>query len=193
MPPVKLLWVLPAGILLAGLLLGIGLQAEASGGSLEVVSQDASVDFSEGVTFSVEVEGDADVVEVKLSFRNAHGGPWSYVYLEAEPSPRVQASYLLDTGGAIYVPPQGSIEYFYTVRDAEDNVTKTLPRTLFYTDTRFRWESITVGPLILLYHDLPRSRVEAIKQELEDSIARVEDILEHLAHAVRECSVHSGW
>ena len=177
MPPVKLLWVLPAGILLAGLFLGIGLQAEASGGSLEVVSQDASVDFSEGVTFSVEVEGDADVVEVKLSFRNANGGPWSYVYLEAEPSPRVQASYLLDTGGTIYVPPQGSIEYFYTVRDAEDNVTKTLPRTLFYTDTRFRWESITVGPLILLYHDLPRSRVEAIQQELEDSIARVEDIL----------------
>ena len=146
MLPVKLLWFLLASFLLAGLFLGIGLQAEASGGSLEVVSQDASVGFSEGVTFSVEVEGDADVVEVKLSFRNANGGPWSYVYLEAEPSPRVQASYLLDTGGAIYVPPQGSIEYFYTVRDAEDNVTKTLP-----SSTRTPVSGGSPSPLDLLF------------------------------------------
>ena len=67
-----------------------------------------------------KVEGDADVVEVKLNFRNANGGPWSYVYLDVEPSPSVQASYLLDTGGPIYVPPEGTIEYFYTIRDAEE-------------------------------------------------------------------------
>ena len=177
LPSVKLFRFLPALVLLAGLFLGIGLSAEASGGSLEVVSQDARVGFSEGVTFSVEVEGDADVVEVKLNFRNANGGPWSYVYLDVEPSPSVQASYLLDTGGPIYVPPEGTIEYFYTIRDAENNVTRTPRQTLHYTDSRFNWESITVGPLILLYHDLPRRRVEAVQRELEDSLARVEDLL----------------
>ena len=66
-----------AATLLVGLFLGGSLTAAASGESLEVVSQDTQVRFSEGVTFSVAVEGDVDIVEVKLSYRNANGCPWS--------------------------------------------------------------------------------------------------------------------
>ncbi|MCZ6867735.1 MAG: peptidase MA family metallohydrolase [Chloroflexi bacterium] len=167
-----------AATLLVGLFLGGSLTAAASGESLEVVSQDTQVRFSEGVTFSVAVEGDVDIVEVKLSYRNANGGPWSYTYLDLDPSPRVETTFTLDTSGGTYVPPGAAVEYFYTIRDAEGNVKKTDPQTLIYTDTRFEWQSTTIGPLILLWHDQPRRRVQALEETLRESIGRVEDLLQ---------------
>ena len=150
---------------------------EGSGGGPEVLSQYARVRFAEGVTFNVEVEGEAPVVEVKLSFRNANDGPWNYVYLDLEPDTRIQATHLLDTDGPIYIPPQGALEYFYTVRDAAGNVSETPLQSLLYTDTRFRWESVTAGPLTLLYHDLPARRVEKLKGSLEESLVWLEEVL----------------
>ena len=169
------LWVV--GLTLALLLGSAVFAVEGSGGGPEVLSQNVRVRFAEGVTFNVEVEAETPVVEVKLNFRNANDGPWNYVYLDVEPDTRIQATHLLDTDGPIYIPPQGALEYFYTVRDAAGNVSKTPLQSLLYTDTRFRWESVTAGPLTLLYHDLPASRVENLKGSLEESLVWLEDVL----------------
>lgn len=153
------------------------LAVEGSGGGPEVLSQGAQVRFTQGVAFNVEVEAEVPIVEVKLNFRNANDGPWNYVYLDLEPSTRIEAEHLLETDGATYIPPLASLEYFYTVRDAAGNVSETPLQSLLYTDTRFRWESVVSGPLVLLYHDLPRGRVERFAELLEDSLARVEEVL----------------
>ena len=166
-----------AVIVLALLLGGTVVAVEGSGGEPEVLSQGAQVRFTEGVAFNVEVEAEAPIVEVKLHFRNANGGPWNYVYLDLEPSTRVRAEHLLETDGATYIPPLASLEYFYTVRDSVGNVSETPLQSLLYTDTRFDWESVVAGPLVLLYHDLPRSRVTKFSETLEESLARVEKVL----------------
>lgn len=150
---------------------------EGSGGGPEVLSQGAQVRFSQGVAFNVEVEAKAPIVEVKLNFRNANDGPWNYVYLDLEPSTRIEAEHLLETDGATYIPPLASLEYFYTVKDAAGNVSDSPLQSLLYTDTRFSWESVVAGPLVLVYHDLPRSRVAKFAESLEDSLAKVEDVL----------------
>ncbi len=168
---------LPATLLLALLLLGAVSPAGAAGGDVEVVSDDARTRFPEGVSFSVAAEGSSDIVEVKLNFRNAHGGPWSYAYLDVAPSPSVETAFTLGSGGDVYIPPEAEIEYFYTIRDADGAATRTPRRTVFYSDNRFRWESITVGPLVLLHHDQPRGRARALEEGLRRSIPRVQDLL----------------
>ena len=150
---------------------------EGSGGGPEVLSQGAQVRFTQGVAFNVEVEAESPIVEVKLNFRNANDGPWNYVYLDVEPSTRIEAQHLLETDGATYIPPLASLEYFYTVRDAAGNVSETPLQSLLYEDTRFGWESVVAGPLVLLYHDLPRSRVERFARSIEEPLARVEEVL----------------
>ena len=164
-------------IVLALLMGSVVFVVEGAGGGPEVLSQEARVRFSQGVTFSVEVESEAPIVEVRLNFRNANDGPWNYVYLDLEPSTRIEAEHLLETDGATYIPPLASLEYFYTVKDAAGNVSETPLQSLLYEDTRFSWESVTAGPLVLLYHDLPRSRVERFAGTLEGSLARVEEVL----------------
>lgn len=165
------------GFALALLMGGAVFAAEGSGGGPEALSQDAQVRFGEGVAFSVEVEAETPVVEVKLYFRNANDGPWHYVYMDVEPNTRIEAEHLLETDGATYIPPLASLEYFYTVRDEAGNVSETPLQSISYTDTRFEWESVIAGPLVLLYHDLPRSRVERFAETLEESLAWVEEVL----------------
>ena len=166
-----------AAFVLAMLMGSAVFAVEGSGGGPEVLSQGAQVHFAEGVVFNVEVSAESPVVEVKLNFRNANDGPWNYVYLDLEPSTRIEAEHLLETDGAIYIPPLASLEYYYTVRDAAGNVSESPLQSLLYTDTRFSWESVTAGPLVLLYHDLSRSRVERFAASLEEPLARVEEIL----------------
>ena len=175
--PAKPAMPLVAALLALGLFLASGSIATAAGGMIEVVSQGPQVRFPGGVTFDVAVEAEADIVEVKLSYRNANGGPWSYTYLDLEPSPRVETSFTLDTSTRTYIPPGSAVEYFYTVRDAADNVIRSESQTIIYTDTRFLWETATIGYLSLLWHDQPLDRVEAVSDQLRSSIGRVEDLL----------------
>ena len=130
------LWVV--GVVLALLMGSLAFAVEGSGGGPEVLSQDARVRFAEGVTFNVEVEAEAPVVEVKLNFRNANDGPWNYVYLDLEPDTRIEAEHLLATDGPTYIPPLAALEYFFTVRDAAGNVSETPLQSVLYTDTRFQ-------------------------------------------------------
>ena len=176
--PAKLAAPLLAALLALGLFLASGSIATAAGGMIEVVSQETQVRFPGGVTFDVAVEAEASIVEVKLSYRNANGGPWSYTYLDLDPSTSVEASFTLDTSTRTYIPPGSEVEYFYTVRDAADNVIRSESKTVIYTDTRFLWETATIGHLWLLWHDQPLDRVEAVSHQLRSSIGRVEDLLE---------------
>ena len=169
------LWVV--GVVLALLMGSLAFAVEGSGGGPEVLSQDARVRFAEGVTFNVEVEAEAPVVEVKLNFRNANDVPWNYVYLDVKPDTRIEAEHLLATDGPTYIPPLAALEYFFTVRDAAGNVSETPLQSVLYTDTRFRWESVSIGPLTLLYHDLPARRVEKLKGSLEESLVWLEEVL----------------
>ena len=175
--PAKLAAPLLAALLALGLFLASGSIATAAGGMIEVVSQETQVCFPGGVTFDVAVEAEASIVEVKLSYRNANGGPWSYTYLDLDPSTSVEASFTLDTSTRTYIPPGSEVEYFYTVRDAADNVIRSESKTVIYTDTRFLWETAIIGHLWLLWHDQPLDRVEAVSHQLRSSIGRVEDLL----------------
>ena len=37
--------------------------------------------------------------------------------------------------------------------------------------------TLIAGPLVLVYHDLPRSRVTKFAESLEESLAKVEEVL----------------
>jgi hypothetical protein len=167
-----------ASIMVLGFVLLWPNAALASGGSIDVVGQETIVHLPGGVTFEVEVQSDADIVEVRLSYRNANGGPWSYTYLKLEPGPLVETSFTLDTTQGTYIPPGAGVEYYYTILDAQGGSKTTDSRTLLYTDSRFRWQSTVVGPLTLLWHDQPEERVQTLTDQLQESLARVEDLLE---------------
>ncbi len=164
-------------LLALAVLLGGAPPLHAAGGGIEVVRQEADVKLPRGVTFDLEVEAEEEIVEIRLSYRNAHGGPWTYTYLALDPATRVAASFTLDPSATTYIPPGAEVEFFYTILDAAGNERRTEPGSLTYSDPRFEWQSTSIGQLTLMWHDQPERRVKAVTSQLQTSLARVEELL----------------
>lgn len=151
--------------------------AQASGG-IEVLEDSRKVDFPDGLSFSLTAQGDADIVEVQLLYRTVGSDVWFYTYAHFSPGTQVAVNLDLSFGGSAYLPPGTELEYYYVIHDAQGNVHQTDSQLIEYSDNRFQWERVQIGPLELLYHGLSQSRVDSVSQAVEGGLARVLDLLE---------------
>ena len=154
----------------------------AAGGGIEVVATGAEVDFPGNVDMSLTAQGDADIVEVRLFYRIVGSRIWAYAYPDFEPSNRITARLNLTGEVSGYLPPGAEVEYYYEITDSEGNMLRTEPSVVEYSDTRFEWEEIEIGPLTLHYYDQPASRVRAVTRSLEFDLERLQKLL-HLEPA----------
>ena len=148
---------------------------------IRVVSDTWQVEFPSRVVFNLAAEATGSIpgriVEVRLRYRLAGRGAWSYAYPEFAPGHRITATHSLNTGGAKYLPPGTKLEYYYLLRDSAGGRLETLPKTLEYIDTRFQWDETRIGPLALYYHDIPRSYVRRLTGEVETGLTRIQDLI----------------
>ena len=129
---------------------------------IRVVSDKQEVKFPGGLGFNLTAEAEGAIVEVRLYDRTLEYGIWSYAYPTFDPGQRITARLDLDTSGGVYLAPGTQIEYFYFIRDSLGNEHQTSLATLEYVDTRFHWEEVQAGPLVLRYHDIGESRVTSV-------------------------------
>ena len=166
---------------LAGVFLVVLLTASsvsAAGGGIGVIDTSEEVNFPGNVDLSVTAEGDPEIVEVRLFYRNVGSKIWAYAYPEFVPANRVTASLNLTGEVSTYLPPGTEIEYYYEIRDAEGNMLRTEPTVVEYEDTRFDWSEVKVGPLTLRYYDQSDLRVRGVVRSLESDLARLQDLLQ---------------
>ena len=155
--------------------------SQQSTGNIRVISETWQVEFPDRVVFNLAAEASGSIpgriVEVRLRYRLAGGGAWSYAYPEFTPGRRITAAHHLNTGGAAYLPPGTNLEYHYLLQDSAGNRLLTPTNTLEYTDTRFGWDETRIGPLALYHHDIPASNVRHIAEEVESGLANIQDLL----------------
>ena len=144
---------------------------------IRVVSSQAENNFPKEVVLRLTAEADTDIVSVRLNYRPAYSGVWSYANLDFTPGRRVSATFIIPTSGASFMMPGTRIEYAYVIRDSLGNALTTVNTIVEYTDNRFSWEQAQIGPLTLLYHDIPRKRVDGLVADLEPEISRLLDLL----------------
>ena len=169
----------PGAILVAFLvmLFALSSQAFAAGDTIKIVSEKSSARFPGDLVFNLEVEGETDIVEVRLYYRVPPSRIWTYTYPEIIPSRHVEASFNLEISGVQYIPPGSDVEYYYAIEDSRGNVLETSTERFVYVDTRFSWQNIAVGPLNLFWHDLSEERVKDVAQQVEESLAEISSLL----------------
>jgi len=150
---------------------------EASGGGITVLESRHQVNFPDDVRFTLTVEGENEIVEVRLLFRALGQANWSHADAGFDPGAHVSVTFVLDLGGFNYLPPGAELEYYYVIRDAQSNVHKTTPTVIEYTDDRFQWERTRIGPLLLSHRDISESRVETVTQEVEEALQHISSLL----------------
>ena len=149
----------------------------AAGDDIRVLADERHVRFPGDVILNLEVEGQENIVEVRLYYRNPPSEIWTYTYPEMSPSRRVETSFNLDLSGVGYLPPGTELEYYYSIRDSRGNSFNTLPKSFLYVDDRFQWKTVDAGPLSIYWHDQRESRVSEVTGQVERSIQDISALL----------------
>ncbi len=140
---------------------------QASGGDIEVLDTDVEIAFQEAISFTLTAEAQEDITEIRLFYKTIGSNIWSYAYLEFQPNSTVSTGLDLSVAGSDYLPPGTDMEYYFVIRTQGGTIYETSLAQLEYLDNRFTWDRTGVGPLELLYHDVPESRVESVTDEAE--------------------------
>ena len=151
--------------------------AQDSGGEVTVVKDRWVVRFPGLIVFDLTAQSQQRIVEVRLRYRTVGNRVWSYAYPAFESGQRVTATFNLSAVGGDFLPLGAQLEYYYVIRDDQGGVYETPSKTLEYTDTRFQWQQAQAGPLILMYHDIPRSKVAEVTSEVEVELRRLASML----------------
>ena len=178
--PIASWWVAATmmAVLLLSLLLGSSLPVSAAGDTIRVLTDRMEVRFPGDVLFSLEVEGEEEIVEVRLYYRVLPSGFWTYAYPNVIPSNHVATSFNLDIAGLSYLPPGTELEYYYVIRNSQNEVIETDLEKFVYVDDRFQWQTTQAGPLTIYWHDLSESRVESTARRVESSLAEIAELLQ---------------
>jgi len=151
-------------------LLSLGLVQAGSG--LTVLSSTAEVDFPSRLNFSLSVESNVNIADIRLHYRVDRmdfAEVTSEVYIKFEPDTVVEAEWIWDmrkTGG---LPPGSSVEYWWTVEDAKDNKIKTDPARVWFEDNRYQWHNLKQGKVTLYWY----KGDDSFAQELMTTAQRV--------------------
>ena len=150
----------------------------AAGATIHVVSNESEVRFPDDVAFNLDVEGKADIVEVRLYYRVLPSRVWSYAYPELAPSRRVETRFSLQVSGGSYLPPGAQVEYYYSIADVQGNVLETERRTFTYVDSRLSWQTVNVGSLTIYWHNMPEVQVKEVARQVGHSLEEVAWVLQ---------------
>ncbi len=154
------------------------LPVEASGGEIRVVGTRQNVNYPSGVGLTVTVESEAEVKEVRVYYRATGSRQWGYAYADFDPGTRVVATQSIPVSEATYIAPGADVEYYFDIRDVKGNRVRTDSAVVEYLDHNFEWRRTSIGPLELLYHDMPDSRIEEAAVALREDLRRVEYVLQ---------------
>ncbi len=141
--------------------------------SIRVLEAGHSIEYPDQMVFRLRAEGDATITEVRL-FYSVGGRPVQvYGYGDFEPGLQVSTDFTVGTSGSSYIPTGVEIEYYYQITDVNGHTMETTPWAFEYRDPRYRWESLTIDSLTVLYHDISEQRVAQAAQQVA---ARIEEI-----------------
>ncbi len=157
---------------------GAGHARAQSSPSIKVVSSGAESQFPESVRFFAEVESEGPLQDIRVNFSATSRGVSQYNYLDIpkDAAGLVNGEYLHRLNSPErYMPPGARMRYSFEITDKAGNVTKTEEQELVITDARpkFKWESITTGPVTVMYS----GPIETRAQNIADGAARTLEIM----------------
>lgn len=142
---------------------------------IEVLAQSHQNRFPDAMDFRIHARSDAPIEEA-IVFYSASGGNAATTnrgVAEFQPTPEISTTVNIETGNKKYLPPGTTITYWWELKDAAGNTTKTESQTFVYEDQRFQWESVDKEGVTVYYYSGSRGRAEEILEASLDSAHRL--------------------
>lgn len=129
---------------------------QTSDGSIKLVSAGAESKFPDAIRFFAQVESQNALQDIRVNFSATSRGVSQYNYLDIPKGAAglVSGEFLhrLNTPDR-YMPPGAKMRYSFEITDKAGNALTTPAQELVIVDARpkFKWESITAGPVTVMY------------------------------------------
>ncbi|TET26306.1 MAG: peptidase MA domain-containing protein [Dehalococcoidia bacterium] len=163
----------------------------------EVLDSSAEVDFPFAFTFSLSVQSDVNITDIRLHYQVdqlSYAQVTSEAYVEFVPGTLVETSWTWDmikTGG---LPPGSWVDYWWTVTDENGNRTETTPVRLQFADNRYPWRSLTEGKVTIYWYQGEESFAQELMTAAEEALERLaEDTGAYLEEPIRVYIYASTW
>jgi hypothetical protein len=146
-----------ASILGLVLLAGLWLPAPAAAqGNITVMDSAVINNFPLQLTFNIEAASSAVIDDVRLCYNIEHVG-FADITSEAKadfrPAARVAASRTLEMVQIGGLPPGGTLEDWWRLRDSDGQVLVTPPASFRFDDTRYTWQVAKRGNINLFWYE----------------------------------------
>ncbi|MPZ22099.1 MAG: hypothetical protein GEU28_00810, partial [Dehalococcoidia bacterium] len=157
-----------AGVLVA---LSFGVSAVLGGQGtapeVTVVSEEAVNNFPNGIVWNIEYEADAPIERGVLRYRVEPFGITSTAGSECEAE---ACTAQLEYPGDLYLPPFTELTYFWEFEGEEGESAVTDEASFTYMDTRFDWQTIGEGNVLLHYHDNDEDEMRDLLSASDETI-----------------------
>jgi hypothetical protein len=145
-------------------------------GRLAILDSSAQAEFPLRLNFNLSAESDTNITDIRLHYRVEQVGfaqVTSEVYMEFVPASSVNIDWSLEMIKIGGLPPGSSVEYWWTVEDARGDQVETAPVQVMFDDTRYPWQSLTEGKVIICWYQGDQSFAQELMLTAQQSLARL--------------------
>jgi len=143
--------------------------------NISVLDTSVTMDFPYSLTFNLEVESNADIVDARLHYqvdKMNYARVVSEGWAEFAPATKVKTSWVWDMRKAS-LPPGAKVTYWWTIKDANGEEFQTLPKVFCFEDDRYQWQNLTDGEITILWYNGDGEFASELMNACQEGLARL--------------------
>jgi hypothetical protein len=132
-----------------------GSTTEISQGTISITSTSVQPSFPLTIKFNIVAQSTVNIVDARLHYkveRTSFANVTSEAIAAITPAKSINSSYTLDLRNIGGVPTGTKIDYWWTIKDADNNVTQSVTTIFSFEDTRYTWQTISQGLVTLKWY-----------------------------------------
>ena len=146
----------------------------AADGHVRVISSGAESMFPDALRFYAEVESDVPIDDIRVRYTVGDRPTTQYNYLDLprDAGRLVNGEYLHRISNSqSYIPPGAVVNFNFEIYDEAGGVFETETEQYLVLDSRFEWEYVQSGPVIVYYHGPVKSQAQTLADKGFESMA----------------------
>ena len=143
---------------------------------LTILDSSVEVDFPLELRFKLSAASQANITDIRLLYtvdRESYAQVTSEAYIDFVPAPRADVSWTLEMVKIGGLPPGASVDYWWTVQDANGKQIATTPAKVQFDDKRYSWQTLTEGMVTIYWYQGEKSFADELMSAARQALSRL--------------------
>jgi len=144
------------------------------------LNSSTQVSFPNSITFNVKAQSYSNITKLRLHYivdEQNYAQVVSEGWPQFTPSTSVDTQWVWNMAESGGLPPGAQVEYWWTAQDAAGDSAQTDNSTVSFDDSRYNWQSITSGPVTLLWYSGNSQFANALMSAAQQGLQRIQNEL----------------